>query len=341
MSYSQTSPFGNNRGFHSEHIRVLFVIPGESDGASMIFVKRQLDAIQKNGVVGRSFFLSSRTSPRQIFNELRLLRKEIIEFKPDLIHAHYGSVTACLSVIASRLPVVVTYRGSDLNPEPGVFWFRTVIGRLLSQLAALRSRAIICVSNPLRERLWWNRGLVTVIPTGVDTMVFYPFDRKKAREQLGWRKEELVVLFNAGRNPRLKGLDMVEAAVDVAKKHCGDIRLFVLNGCVDPKKIPVFMNASDCLVLSSRHEGSPNVVKEALACNLPIVSVNVGDVSERLAGVQPSAIVERDPRKIGRAVAEILKIRERSNGFAAIGELSMDKCTKSIISVYESIIARP
>ncbi|HZO90854.1 MAG TPA: glycosyltransferase [Chthonomonadaceae bacterium] len=321
-------------------LRVLAVIPGEAEGASMIFCKRQAASVESAGAVGRMFFLTSRTSPVVLLREWRRLRAEIREFAPDVVHAHFGSVTAFFCVLATRRPLVVSYRGSDLNPAPSMSQLRWQIGRFLSQLSALRARRIVCVSQEVKRRLWWRQGRATVIPTGVDIGVFYPRPRQEARAELGWGPQEKVVLFNAGRTPEVKRLDLAQAAVEVAQGLCGAIRFVVLDGYVEPKLVPVMMNGADCLVFTSDFEGSPNIVKEAIACNLPVVSVEVGDVRERLAGVHPSRIVPRDPEQIGKALAEILQLGQRSNGFEAAQALSLECLAGRMLEVYRAALSR-
>jgi teichuronic acid biosynthesis glycosyltransferase TuaC len=319
-------------------LRVLSVIPAEAEGPSMIFVKRQVAALQDLGVINRPFFLSSRTSPAVLLREWRRLRRQIREFGPDLLHAHFGTMTAFFCMFSGRLPLVVTYRGSDLNPSAGISRLRSGVGKLLSQIAALRASRIICVSEQLKGRLFWTKRRATVIPSGVDTRVFYPRPRDEARSELGWGTQERVVLFNAGRFPRVKRLDLAQAAVEVARGICGEIRFVVLEGYTDPEVVPTMMNGADCLLFTSDWEGSPNVVKEAMACNLPVVSVDVGDVRERLAMVSPSRIVARNPQPIGEALAEILAQGRRSNGYLAIPTLSQDKIVRDILSVYQETL---
>ena len=317
-------------------IRVLCVTPLPSSKSSMIYVPRQIASLEAAGVTCQTFRVASRTSPWVVLGEWRRLRREIRTFQPELVHAHYGTVTAFLAVLSTALPVIVTYRGSDLNPNRGRGWLREVVGVLFSQIAALRAARIICVSNQLKDKLWWRRDRVTVIPTGVDMTLFYPRDLQKARRELGWGKGEYVVLFNAG-DPICKRLDLARAAVQFAESMCGKVRFAVLDGNVPPNHIPSMMNAADCLLLTSDWEGSPNVVKEAIACNLPVVSVDVGDVRERLEGVRPSVIVPRDAREIGKAISEILRQGKRSNGRELGNDLSSDVVSQRIVSVYRAL----
>ena len=319
--------------------RVLAVIPGEPEGPLFIFAKRQVIALRAMGVTVRPFYLASRQQPVILAREWRRFLKELREFEPDLVHAHFGTVTAFMCAVSTSAPLVVTYRGSDLNPVPSISQLRSRLGKLMSQLTALRATRVICVSEELRSRLWLRRHQATVIPNGVDVTEFHPRPQSEARAELGWQDDERVVLFNAGRHPKIKRLDLAEAAVGVARSLCGELRFVVLNGHQDPRQVPTLMNAADCLLVTSDFEGSPDIVKEAMACALPVVSVDVGDVRDRLANVQPSHIVPRSPDSLGRALAERLTCRQRSNGHEVVrAELTMERIAARVLDEYRAAL---
>lgn len=322
-------------------LRVLFVVPGPPVGWRMIFTRNDIAAIEQIGVLGRSFYLASRTSISVLLKEAIRFRREMKEFRPDLVHVHYGTVSAMFCAAMSRnLPLVITYQGSDLNPCLGMSRVRWGVGRLLSQLAALRASHIICVSQELKDRLWWKSRKADVIPSGVNTVMFRPMLKSEAREKLGWDQGDKVVVSSAGTDPPRKRLDLAQAAVRIAQLKCGPIRLVVLDGRTEHAEIPLLFNAADCFILTSESEGSPNVVKEAIACNLPVVSVDVGDVRDRLWRVSPSLIVSRDPEEIGKALAEILAKPERSNGAEMIKELSAENVARHTLNLYRSVLKR-
>jgi teichuronic acid biosynthesis glycosyltransferase TuaC len=319
-------------------MRVLHIMPGEPKGSTFIFARRDVASLQRAGIDGCSYHVLSRVSPLALVKDWVRIRRVITQFQPHIIHTHYGTMTALLSALATTRPLVLTFQGSDLNPEPGYSWLRCAIGRLMSNLAALRAARIICVSQQLRSRLWWRRKCSSAIPSGVDLNTIFPMSRQEARKLLGWDDNDKVVLFNAGKFPAVKRLDLAEAAVAAAQNICADVRLVVLRGDVEPNRVPLFLNAADCLLVTSDWEGSPNIVKEALACNLPVVSVRVGDVPERLKSVVPSKIVERDPASLGAALCEIIQAPRRSNGREAIGEIAADRIAARISALYEAIL---
>lgn len=303
----------------------------------MIFVKRQIEALIAAGVDGHIFWLASRTSIAMILSELRRLRREIARLKPDVMHAQYGTITAAIAVIASRRPVVVTFRGSDLNPAPEKGWVRCTIGRLVSQVAAFRAAHVICVSRALASRLWVRSGKVSVIPSGIDTRMFRPQCRELARNITGWGAEELVVLFNGGGR-KVKRPDLARAAVATAKAECGPIRLVEMDGQTDPDKVPTLMNAADCLLLTSDYEGSPNVVKEAIACGLPVVTRDVGDVRELLCRVNPSFITDKSSQGIAAGLLAALSNPCRSNGPSSVKAFCTHEVTRRICAVYAECV---
>jgi glycosyltransferase involved in cell wall biosynthesis len=325
-------------GKHLQKIRILAVIPDGGNKISMIFAHRQINSLKAPSIDVGVFMLKSRTSLKSLLSDMIAFRQNFATFNPHIVHAHYGTMTSFFCALASNKPLVITFRGSDINPVLGENVFRGGIKHLLSQLSALRAKHIICVSKEVKKRLWWRNDEVSIIPSGIDLSIFKPLPIKFAREKLGLSLTDKIVLFNVGKSPLVKRLDLAEKALKFVNSQIPNTRLVKLYENIDPDDMPFYYNAADCLLMTSDHEGSPNVVKEAISCNCPVVSVDVGDVRKRLTGVYPSIIVKRDSAEIGRAICEIFTLNRRSNGHDLIQDLSLKKQGDQLKSIYQSML---
>lgn len=320
-------------------LRILFVAPAARGGPPMPFVRREAQALRAAGhAVEIAGFDNGSYLPWRFAAEVLKLRAAVRRFRPDVVHAQFGKFNALAAALAAgRAPLVVTFRGTDINRNSRYSTLRSALGVAASQLAALAARAVVCVSGEIASKLWTKNSVV--IPTGVDTRVFAPGDRAAARKRLGFSERERIVLFNAGRNPAVKDPQLAAAAVAEARRALGEVRFVVLEGDVAADDIPLYMNAADVLLVTSRTEGSPTVVQEAMACNLPVVSVDVGDVRERLAGVLHCELASRDPAALGAALARVLREPRRSDGRAHAEAISVEAIAARLGPIYASLLA--
>lgn len=315
-------------------VKVIFVTPGVPHAGSMIFAVRQAQALREAGVAVHMFHLASRTSPIRLLREWLRFRADSKRIRPQVVHAQFGTVTALFAALArGSAQLVITFRGGDLNPR-GSRPLRHWVGRVLSQIAAPFAAQVICVSEELKQRLWWSSERVTVLPSGVDTRIFRPISREEARRALNWNPDDRVVLFNAGFDPANKRLDLARAAVEKAGKILPQVRLAILDGFVDPISVPLWMNAADCVLVTSDSEGSPSVVQEAIACGLPVVSVETGDVRQRIEGLAHCRLVPRDAHQIGTALADTLSSGARYDGTAQVSEISFAALSLKMKQIY-------
>jgi teichuronic acid biosynthesis glycosyltransferase TuaC len=300
-----------------------------------VFVDRQCESLKKFGVNIITFDIGTSHSPILLIKRWLELRRLVRKLNPDLVHGAYGTIVGMMSVFAGR-PAVISFCGGDLQHGASVSYVRLLIGFFLSNLAALRAERLICKSEQLVQALWWRKKKAVIIPNGVDLDLFSPGSQSESRKKLGWDVGHPIVIFNGGSDPKGKGIDLAQEAMKFARSRVPNAVFHVLSN-EEPLRMPLYYRAADALLCTSITEGSPNVVKEALACNLPVVSTAVGDVPERLAGVCPSEVVSRDPKEIGEAISNVLEAKQRSNGRDKVMHLSLDQVALRVLDVYKSI----
>jgi glycosyltransferase involved in cell wall biosynthesis len=193
--------------------------------------------------------------------------------------------------------------------------------------------ALIVKSHEMRLRL--DRPDAEVIGSGVDLDLFSPVPRDQARQTLGLPDDPRLVLF-VGEPRAEKRLDVIQEAVRIVRSRRSDVELRSVSGRPQPE-VASNLNAADVLVLASDGEGSPTVVKEAMACNLPIVSVDVGDVREVIAGTEGCAICERDPRDMADKLERALGFG-RTAGREAVRGYSWSEIARRVHSVYKRVL---
>jgi glycosyltransferase involved in cell wall biosynthesis len=304
------------------------------------FIKRQADFLKKAGVQVDVFAFRGSKNPVNYLSAWSRVWPLLQQSRYDLVHAQFGQ--SGLLALPKRLPLVVTYRGSDLLGIVGDGTGRyTLRGRLLqkaSRFVGRQADAVIVVSGHMRNQLK-TKAPIHVIPSGIDFRLFRPLDRNAARRELRLPLNERLVLFVGRPQQARKRHPLARAAVDILARRM-PAQLIVAWG-VPHDKIPVYMAAADCLILTSMQEGSPNVVKEALACDLPIVSVAVGDVPERLRGVEGTEVcADERPETIAAALERVLLHNggKRISGRAAVRDLDEQLLTERVIEVYRSVL---
>jgi glycosyltransferase involved in cell wall biosynthesis len=260
----------------------------------------------------------------------------------DLVHAHFG-YCGWLAKVAAGKPMVISFMGDDLlgtampNGNMSRFSMAMVRGnRWLARQAdavIVKSAEMARVLAPLHAR---------VIPNGVDLDSFQPMSRAMAQTQLQLNDGRRKVLFPGNPDCPVKDFPLASAAVEVTAKMLHQAIDLVPLWNVDPSQVPLYMNAMDAMLMTSISEGSPNVVKEAMACNLPVLSVPVGDVHELFEGVPGYVRCERDPVEIGRRLAQMLLQPQQVEGRQAIVDKRLDLASVAlcVIDVYEAVLRR-
>jgi teichuronic acid biosynthesis glycosyltransferase TuaC len=300
--------------------------PHEADRSFGTFVYEQVKALRREGLQVDVLFVNGRASRWHYLWGYPRLWKQLAYVRYDLIHAHYV-FSGWIARAQCRLPVVQSFHA------PGQM--HTYQGWLARRLAPLVD-AVIVTSADHKARLGFERA--QIIPCGVDLELFAPRARDEARRELGWDPDRKVLAWIGDPRPE-KRVDLAYAAYEALKQRRDDTDLRVVSK-VPHAQVPVYMNAADALLLTSDHEGSPVVIKEAMACNLPIVSTDVGDVLEVIAGVEGCYLAAQTPEDLAAKADLALSFGKRTRGREAIQHLQTSGEARRIIALYEQVLAR-
>lgn len=311
------------------------------------YVEQQVKGLRRIGLDADVLFADRQQEGVGVYRSLgKRLREHIDRTRPTVVHAMYGGRMAeVVTRVVRDRPVVVSFCGSDLLGDVLAGRLRKLVGGLgvlASQRAARRAAGIIVKATNLRDALPASvpRQKIRLIPNGVDQERFRPMDRDECRASLGWEKGGFHVLFpSSSANPR-KRLWLARAAVEEIDARGVRAQLHQLSD-VPHALVPVWLNASDAVVLTSRHEGSANIIKEALACDVPVVSVDVGDARERLQGLAGCHIAEPLPEDIAAKLLLVHAGPGRVDGRAAMTELTLERVALRIKDFYEDVLALP
>lgn len=297
-----------------------------------VFIKRQVDFLKKRGIGVTVFHINGKGKIinyiKACFSVRRLSRSE----KFNLVHAQWGH-SAFLG-LCTGLPMAITYRGSDLM---GIFKSNrlTFAGRFIiwfSKTVAYRARCLIFVSKGLADRILINKPKF-IIPSGLDLNKISLRDKALLRKELNLPLDKKIIIFPNNPNRTVKRYQLFADTINYLNRE--DISGHVVHG-VEHEQLLKHLMASDFLLFTSKSEGSPNIIKEALACNLPIVSVNVGDIKDRISSIEGCFVVEEDtPHVLAQALTRALNYNYNGyNSRKFVEDLNEDSLISKLIDIY-------
>ena len=293
-----------------------------------IFVEEQVESLRGLGMDVDVLFIDGKESKLNYLRGFPRLWKQLRSKKYDIVHAHY--IFAGLIARAQvSCPVVLTHHG----PEVFMTW-QAWVCRAFTRFF----HSVIVVSEEMRRKL--NVPYATVIPCGINVEDFKPMPREELRRELGLPLDKKLVLWAGEHTRPEKRYELVLAAMEIVTKERPDVELVLLSG-KSHDAVPKYMNACDALVLTSDGEGSPMVIKEAMACNLPAVSTEVGDVRERFKGTDGYFICSQEPSDIALKVKMAVDRNGVASGREAVLPLALDEISKRIIDVYKRTLRSP
>lgn len=296
------------------------------EGKYSPFIMEQVNVLKNYGVECVYFGVKSNGLMGYI-SHLPGLTRAIKSFNPDLIHAHYG-LCGLLSNFQRKIPVMTTYHGSDINNAIVLKLSRQAIR--FSAYNIFVSKKSVMIAQPRKNNY-------SIIPCGINLGDYQIVDKQRAREIMGLKTWKRYILFSGSFDNRVKNAPLAKDAIS----RIQDVELLELKGYTRTQ-VASLMQAVDVFLMTSHTEGSPQVIKEAMACGCPIVSVDVGDVKEMTEGVEGCFISKRDPDSIAQNLNKALAFNKRTKGRDVIMEkgLTNDLIALKLISIYDSLIKK-
>lgn len=305
-------------------MKVLVVCSYKKDlpGNIAPFIKEQMDALRKGRVDCECFLVKGKGVAGYLKN-LKALNDTVLHYQPEVIHAHYG-LCGLLANMQHKVPVVTTYHGSDIN-NPKTLRYSKIAIRLSAWNVFVSKRSMELVH--LGEHC-------SLIPCGVDLNDLQQTRKAEALQRMGLSLDKRYVLFAGGFDNPVKDAPLAQRAVENL-----DVELLELKG-YSREEVTLLMCAADALLLTSKSEGSPQVIKEALACGCPIVSVDVGDVRERTDGVEGCRVATtREPRELEELLVKAMAYQDKTKGRNKIiaDGLDNESIAGRLIEIYSKV----
>ena len=292
------------------------------------FVREQAEALRQAGNIVEYFAIKGK-GLKAYFMQRKALLTKIETFHPDIIHAHYG-LSGLLCCLQRYVPVVVTYHGSDIN-NPKVLHF----SRMAMRLAAKN----IFVSKGILNKVTHCPNAV-LLPCGIDLSDNQCTPKSVARQKMNLSIDGQYALFAGAFDNAVKNSALAKDVVELYNRQTGNsCQLIELKG-YSRQEVALLMCAADVFLLTSHNEGSPQVIKEAMACGCPIVSVDVGDVAERLQGLDGCYVAQTYcTEDVADKLRQALCFNARTHGRERIIEQGLDnrQVAKRLMEIYDTV----
>lgn len=312
-------------------LKVLFIASGNHGGLHH-GTQDQINSLRDQNVIDELYLITGKGWKGYLKNITKVWRR-IQESDCEIIHVFGGHCGLICSLIPTRKKKIVSFFGSDIQKISGLkTGFIDELVRRMIVLSSFNYSRIIVKSNRMVASLPANlHNKINVIPNGVDFRKYKPMDMIFAREFLSLNKEKKYVLFLGDKKLLNKNYRLASDSIQRISNN--DIELLAPFP-VDHSLIPYYLNAADLLLLTSFSEGSPNIIKEALACNCPVVSTDVGDVAENVKSIDSCLIASFDAADFADKIILILEKTKRSNSRDQIDHLDKKRIAEKIMNVY-------
>ena len=307
--------------------------PNKQEPNYGIFVKEQIDAIEKIHDINKTIYvIDGQNGLKEYIKSIFDIRNIIKKGNFDLIHIHYGLSGLFLLCGHVKPPVLMTLHGGDIQVEQG-----KTIQVALTKRILKKCDFAITLNDRMDEIARSYIHHTEIIPCSVNTNLFRELVKKD-------KTNSVRILFPSARSRVVKDFPLFEKTCELLRQQYKlDVKEYYLEN-LSRNQVAELFNQMDVLLMTSISEGSPQVVKEAMACNLPVVSTNVGDVSVLLDGVKDSYVAKsRNEKELAELVFKSLK--ENKEGISPrekILKMKLDdeSIANRVISIYQSLIKK-
>jgi teichuronic acid biosynthesis glycosyltransferase TuaC len=241
-----------------------------------IFVKEQIDSLTRQGVENEIFFINGRENgKKEYLKAIWRIRKKIEQGNFDIIHCHhvFSAIVLLLTFRFFDHKCVVSYQNPPKR-EGGMFIYKLI--NIFFNAIIVKNSSIL-INNK-----------VFYLPNGVNLDFFKDYSYEESIEKLKLNDKKKYILFmDSFKRRSQKRIDRFNAVIEILKKGGNpyNIESLILTN-TERSLIPYYMSVSSLHLLTSDFEGSPNSVKECLACNTPVVSTPVGNVQDLIGDVE-------------------------------------------------------
>lgn len=287
---------------------------------------------------------TSRTNPVGIIKNVILARKKKKILNADIVHVHFGSIVGLSACFVAGLnsKLIVSLKGSDINFDPDSGKIRNKIQKIASKLCILVASRIQCVSTEIAKKLPLKKQKHTyVFPDSVNEEIFKLMDTKEARSELSLSSscESTFIAFNGKHNQKNKHRDRFEEIIIRLREQGIPIHPLPIEGQYTSSEVATVLSAADILLLLSDHEGSPNIVREALMVDCAVVSTDVGDVKGYSHSSKRCVVSDYELETFCKLIVEQIGLRRDGlNRAIALNEFSARVISAKWLSVYKDAL---
>lgn len=301
-----------------------------------VFIYDQIKSLDKY-VENEVLFIDGNTNKINYFKAINKIRKASKKY--DIIHCHHGWCgLITLMAVGNSKKVCVSLVGGDLL-EKNIFYKKQLAKVLWYFLP--KFDFVIGKSEEMVEVCSGKTKKTKCVPNGVDMNLFKEMDKNVCKEKLSLNKEKKYFLFTAAKNDKIrveKRYDIIEKAKDeLASRGVRDVEILSLSN-VNHDEVPVYLNACEGVLMSSDYEGSPNIIKESLACNVPIISTAVGNVPKMVEGLKNCYVIDQDPLEFANVMEKFVSSQHsnRCEGRKQLMNIKLDDVSiaKVIYDIY-------